>query len=251
MSDPEVPPVGADSDLIFGSTVISAGIFRFQNTVIDTLVRVQAGGQTLPYVVPAAQGTGSMTIFSDPGSGGYRVELASYNDPDVDPNLALITGEMIVVLHEISPGLRFTINPGEDDVTIPFGHSVNYQLPADIGDAARLDVFGSVTGDADAPSLRHEGYAHETGTLRIQETTQGILIIEHLALEFEYDPELTPSFVGRWPLGSYEVGIFSQGTSLPIDVTFDGNGGASFPYRGGVCNVNLADPEFGNPCLGT
>ncbi len=249
-NDPDLPPPPVDSDFVFATTVVSSAIFRFQNAVIDTLVRVKASDHPLPYVIPATFGTGNMTVLNDPGPGEYLVTFTAYNDPFVDVILAAINGSMVVVLPEISPGLQFTINPGEEDVTFPQEHFVVYQLPDEF-DGASLRVSGSLTGVASASGLRHAGYAHEAGTLRIDEFTQQILIVEEVAVEFEYDPEITPSFISRWPLGSYEAGFFLLGASNPISITFDGNGGASFPYRGGVCNVNLEDIEFGNSCAGT
>jgi hypothetical protein len=251
LNDPgdENPQQGntVDSEFLFATTAISAGILRFQNTVIDTLVRYVASGEPFPYEVVADVGTGKMTFFAATG-GIHNVTFDAYNDFEVEPLLTTITGSMRIRLDEISPGLDYTINPGEEDVTFPQDTFVLYQLPTEF-DSARLRVSGTVRGVMDASAARQEGFVHQTGTIRLDENVQGILLVESLAIEYPYDALLTPSFDSPWPAGSYELGLFFLlGAQPPINITFDGHGGASIPFQGGVCNVNLDDLENGNPC---
>jgi hypothetical protein len=101
--------------------------------------------------------------------------------------------------------------------------------------------------------LRTGGIVHQTGTLRIEDRTQPLLIVQELQLEYTYDDQELIRF-GPWPGGSYEIALFASlglvgsVSSLPVDVTFDGAGGASFEHAGLQCDVNLLTGE--NPCSG-
>jgi hypothetical protein len=92
-----------------------------------------------------------------------------------------------------------------------------------------------------------------TGTLRIEERIQQLLLVEELDLRFAYDATTSPAFAD-WPSGTYSIaslisqGFFGVSVSTPIDVTFDGFGGISFPFGDRTCEGNLLDLENGNPC---
>jgi len=193
---------------------------------------------------------------NDAGTNLYRIDFVNYNDPNVSPLFETINGVMIVLMEEADPGLRFTINPG-DDQFLPLGpgpNPVTYQLPTDFGDGAAVTATGTVHGELSEESVRHGGFVHQTGTLRMEEPSQRFLLIVRLGVEYEYDPKILPSF-DEWPVGAYEIGIFAGGTSsTPFLVTFFGDGRAFYPYRGSSCDVNLDVPfdhiEAGNPCSG-
>jgi hypothetical protein len=249
--DPDQLVQGADGEFIFGATYFSAAVYRFQNAVIDTLSRVVTSGAGLPASFPAAIGSGQMTI-SHVGGITYSVDLENYNDPRVSPIFQTINGTMMIALTEASPGLRFTINPG-DHLVLNFGPGPNqvvYALPPDFGDGAEVMVSGTTNGVLNNGSSA--GFVRETGKVRMEERSQRFLLIEELALDYEYDASILPSFE-TFPVGRYEVGIFLGGTpSAPFRVTFHGDGLASYPYRGRTCQVNLDVPshniDAGNPC---
>jgi hypothetical protein len=139
-----------------------------------------------------------------------------------------------------------------------------YALPSDFGGAILdvttpghtsnplVDPYG-VNGVLDCV-LGTAGFVHETGTVRIEERIQSILLIEEMEIEYAYDESISPPF-SPWPTGRYEIASFSvQGffgggvVSAPVDVTFDGFGGAVFPLGDRTCQVNLRDGT--NPCEG-
>jgi hypothetical protein len=253
INDPDQPPAGPDSDFIFGTTLFSASVFTVQNTIVDLLrASVLAGRATQPDF----SAFGGFVTVDEIAENLFQITFTNFNDPAL-PIFDTVNGVMMVRMDEVTPGLNYTINPGEEDF-LPLGaapHFVVYQLPADFGDGAAVKVSGTVHGLLDEDSLRHEGFVHQTGTLRMEEPTQRFLFVERLGIEYEFDSDIFPSF-SEWPFGAYEVGVFGNGTSsTPFIVSFNGDGGASFPYRDSTCNVNLDvpldEPESGNPCSGT
>jgi hypothetical protein len=223
--------------------------------VIDLLRGAVATRADFPMEI---SGRGGSLTIDEIAEDVFQLTFTNFNDPSISQLLELINGSMIVSMEETDPGLSYTINPGEDDF-LPFGlgpHFLVYQLPSAIG--ATLAVSGTVHGELDDSAARHEGFVHETGTLRIEDPTARFLFILRLGIEYEFDAKIFPSF-SQWPVGAYEVGIFGEGSPItPFIVSFDGDGGASFPYRGHNCDVDLNRPiddllddlGAGNPCSG-
>jgi hypothetical protein len=195
-----------------------------------------------------------------------------------------ISGYLVVEFVSMSP-LQYVVEmpmawhfpdpnvPTDGFRAIPRG--MTYQLPEDFGDGAILDVTtpGSMSVltepffdlDAAGAIVAYKGAGgtldcalaggsvQTTGTLRIEERVQQLLIVEELDLRYAYDETTTPAFA-PWPAGGYSiaalstVGFLGVSVTTPIDVTFDGFGGISFPLGSRTCDGNLLDPENGNPC---
>lgn len=254
VDDHDQPPVGPDSDFIFATTLFSTSVFRVQNALIDILRGSVLNRSSFP---AQFSGFGGFLTINEIADGLFQVTAENYNDPSLSELFDTINGTMIVRVDETTPGLDYTINPGEE-AFLPIGaapHFLIYQLPSDFGDGAAVKVSGTLHGQLDEGSVRHEGFVHQTGTMRMEEPTQRFLFILRLGIEYEFDPDILPSF-GEWPFGAYEMGLFGDGAPLtPFLVSFNGNGGASYPYRGTTCNVNLTVPigediSAGNPCSG-
>ena len=252
--DHDQPPVGPDSDFIFATTIFSTAVLQAQNALIDVLRGSVLNRSSLPAQI---SGFGGFLTIDEISEGLFQVTFTNFNDPLLNELFDTINGTMMVRMDESTPGLDYTINPGEEDF-LPLGaapHFLIYQLPSDFGDGAAVKVSGTVHGQLDEGSVRHEGFVHQTGTLRMEEPTQRFLFVLRLGVEYEFDSDIVPAF-GEWPFGAYEMGLFGQGSTLtPFLVSFNGNGGASYPYRGTTCNVNLAIPlsddiSGGNPCSG-
>ena len=257
VNDPDQPPVGPDSEFIYATTLFTTSVFRVQNSVIDFL-----RGSVLTRADLPAQfsGFGGFVTAVEIAPDLFEVTFTNFNDPALAPLFDTVNGTMIVFMEETTPGLKYTINPGEDALLQlgPGLHSLVYQLPSDFGDGAAVTVSGTLHGELDQGSLRHAGFVHQTGTLRMEEPTQRFLFILRLGIEYDFDADILPSFA-EWPVGPYEIGLFGEGSPLaPFLVSFNGNGGASFPYRGHTCNVIvdipidqiLDNPAAGNPCAG-
>ena len=195
-----------------------------------------------------------------------------------------ISGYMIIEFTSLSP-LQYTLEmpmawhfPDPSDPTDTFQgipRGMTYQLPEDFGDGAILDVttpgslavltdpFFDLDNNGEIVAFKGAGGTIDcqlaggsvevVGTLRIEERVQQLLIVEELDLRYAYDPGTTPAFAD-WPAGGYAIaalssaGFFGVSVTTPIDVTFDGFGGVSFPLGDRTCDGNLLDPENGNPC---
>lgn len=252
INDPELPPVGPEAEFIFGTTVFATGVYRLQHDVIEKAVQVLETGTSLPVSFPASSGTGSMRLSADAIPGRIRVDFVNYVDTDIEPIFALIEGRIIVEVEQTAPGLVFTINP-DDAPFLPFGPGPNGMLITliqNFGDGSTLTVSGITHGElvnADTAGLR--GIVEETGTLRLEDSSQGFLIVQTLGTEFEYDGRVDGSFA-RYPAGKIETAFFQGGASSPFDIEFDGFGGATYPYRDRICESNLTDHQNGNSCAG-
>jgi hypothetical protein len=169
------------------------------------------------------------------------------------------TQKMIFTLVETSPSLIFEVDMPFNQVTgEPEG--VTVILPADAGGITlqvttpRLPLEFRLSGPRSADS-RHEGFVHVDGTLRFEDRASALLFVEELRLEYAFNDDVTPKFA-PWPAGSYEIA--SNGASgipggppspgFPVEVFFDGFGGAVFQVRDTQCEVNLATGV--NPCEG-
>jgi hypothetical protein len=201
----------------------------------------------------------------------------------LEPVRLTISGYMIIEFVSMSP-LQYVVEmpmawhypdpavPGDAFRGIPRG--MTYQLPEDF-DGVILDATtpGSLTvltepffdldnsgqivaykgagGTMDCAEIN--GSVEVTGTVRFEERVQQLLRVEVLDLRFAYDDTTSPTFAA-WPAGTYSLASLSAVTFLgvsvttPIDVSFDGFGGISFPFENRTCNGNLLDLQNGNPC---
>jgi hypothetical protein len=220
------------------------------------------------------------------------VEEIEIDDTPEVPYIALcseavrltISGYMIVEFTSLNPlqyvlempmGWHYPDPADPTDVFKGLPRGMTYQLPEDFGEGAILDVTtpGSITiladpffdldnngeivaysgagGTIDCQLVN--GSVEITGTLRIEERVQQLLLVEELDLRYAYDSGTTPPFAD-WPAGGYSIAalsvlpFFGASVTTPIDVSFDGFGGISFPVGDRMCDGNLLDPENGNPC---
>jgi hypothetical protein len=266
------PTVGfLGGDGLFGTAVVTTSILRYQNDAALRILEILENNLSTPIFETGCAGSGQRVITRDSQNPNrFRIQhgtsAGSYTiDCNVDLRLTL-NGDMYIEWLETSPGLHFTIE-------MPFNHLTGnpegmiYALPADFGSAILdvttpghtanpiLDPYGSngvLDCALDAGGLRHEGFVHETGTIRIEERVQTLLLVEELEIEYAFDESLSSPF-SPWPTGRYEIaslsslGFFAGAVvSAPVDVTFDGFGGAVFPLGDRICEVNLRDGT--NPC---
>lgn len=251
LSDPDIPPAGADSEVIFGSTFATAGHLRLQNYVVEQVVRVRGTSQQLPVVIPSASGSGTIVLSEGLTPSRTEVEFVNFQDTDVERLFDSVVGTMVVELLQTAPGLRFTINPGEEPLlSLGTGpHALEITLDPNLGGGLTLLVSGTTRGTlaaSDAAGL--VGIVTETGTIRAEVLAQRVLIILTLANTFDYDGRVEGSF-DRYPGGFYNAAYFDSGVpSSPFRMTFDGLGQSTYPYRGRTCSVDLTNVEAGNPC---
>lgn len=210
---------------------------------------------------------------------------APYIAACTEPVRLTISGYMIIEFLSFSP-LHYTVEmpiawhfPDPADPTDQFrgyARGMTYQLPEDFGNGAILDV--TTPGSLDMPvtpfydldnagqlvayagaggildCLLTNGVVTITGTQRVEERVQQILLVEDLDLRYAYDPSTTPAFA-TWPGGGYSIAALAPAgflggvaISTPVDLTFDGFGKVTFPVGDRVCEGSLLDPENGNPC---
>jgi hypothetical protein len=254
-----------DGDGLFGSALVSTSILRYQNEAALRILEILENNLSTPIFETGCAGGGQRVITRDSQNpnrfriqhgttaGSYVIECG------VELRLSL-NGDLWIEWLETSPGRHFTVQ-------MPFNHLTGtpegmiYALPSEAGGAILdvttpghttnplLDPYG-VNGFVDC--VLQAGSVHETGTVRIEERIQSILIVEELDVEYAFDENLSPPF-SPWPAGSYEIasisstGFFGGAViSTPVDVTFDGFGGAVFPLGDRTCEVNLRDGT--NPC---
>jgi hypothetical protein len=254
-----------DGEGLFGTALVTAAILRYQNETAMRALEVLENNLSTPIFETGCAGNGQRVITRDvqnssrfriqhgTASGSYLIECNS------DLRLSL-NGDMYIEFLETSPGLHYTVQ-------LPFNHLTGdpegmvYALPSEAGSAildvttpghtmnAALDPYG-VNGFLDCVLV--DDSVEQTGTMRIEERIQSIFLVEELEMEYSFDEALSPPF-SVWPGGRYEiasfasVGPFGGGvSSSPVDVTFDGLGGASFPLGDRTCDVNL--PTGSNPC---
>ena len=244
--------VGLGGGDIFGITSVTMAISRHHNVMAARALELIETGTTLPVAQPDCRGTGTVTIGLQGGDPNHRrFEFSNYWIDCGEPIDLLANGEMLIEFHETDPGLSYTITLpfAIDGVTIvPLG--VAYTLPAEAG-GLDLEVTGVLECELHEAALRHEGGVHQTGTLRFEDRTALITAVQEIDVEYEFDDALQPPFAnwpsGRVELAVFQVSAFSGGVpSIPVHITLDGFGGASFELDNVQCDTNLATGE--NPC---
>lgn len=255
-------PGPLDGDGLFGTAVVSAALYRMHDHFAEVTLDLLRSGSSLPVIENACQGNGTATI-TDAGDAlpntfaltfrNYVTECTRGIPMTFNTDIT-VGASMLIVFLETSPGLAYDIiHPYDVSTNMPAGASV--QLPQDQGGfiLQMSTPFGALHHELDVP-LGQAGSVHVTGTLRLEDRSQPLLVVEELALEFAFDEDNATTF-SDWPAGSYEIaafrggGFFGGGTpGFPVDVFFDGFGGAAFDFADRSCVTNLTDLEHGNPC---
>lgn len=257
-------PGPLDGDGLFGTALVSAGIFRMHDHFAEKTLDILGSGSSLPVIEAACQGNGTATI-TDGGDAlpntfavtfrNYVMECSSGILLTFNTDVA-VGASMLIVFLETSPGLAYDIIHPYDPVTnMPVGASV--QLPQAAGGfiLQMSTPFGELHHELDVPRGQ-AGTMHVSGTLRLEDRAQPLVVVEELALEFAFDEDHDPKFAD-WPAGSYEIAAFQGGggfgfgggtPGFPVDVFFDGFGGAAFEFADHNCVTDLTDLENGNPC---
>jgi hypothetical protein len=260
--DPAGPSQGPlNGDVLFGSALVTSEILRGFNALTEEALNVAEGSGSLPITIGACQGNGTATITdnNDAHPATFAVTFSNYVIDCEDFALTLNTDDLldaklVLTFLETSPGLRYLLELPFDGFT-PRGVSV--QLPSEEGGIilALTTPLGPLSCELEGERvLRHEGGVHFEGTLRYEDRAAPLLIVMVLDLEYEFDDGLLPKF-SEWPAGSYEVAGFGGGggfgfgggtSGTPVDVFFDGLGGAAFPVGTRSCVANLETQV--NPC---
>jgi hypothetical protein len=265
-------PGPLDADVLFGSSLVSAEVFRMINFFAVRALDLYEGGGSLPVTEPAClpgAGTARITDLGDANPATFGVTFTNYvvaceAMPLTVNSDAAVGGRMAITLVETSPGLVFEVSlpilpaprfPG-DVYFVPAGFTI--QLPAEQGSLilAVTTPDGPLRFALDGPraGLRHEGFVHVEGTVRLEDRLQPLVIVEELALEYAYDDDLLTK-LADWPSGSYEIAGFGGGSGggfggatpgYPVEVFFDGLGGVAFPVDERTCFGNMVTGE--NPC---
>jgi hypothetical protein len=263
LGDPAGPDPGLlDGGVLFASGLVSAEIYRAINRVAEVALADYEGSRFLPDSLNSCLGSGVAKITdnrdSDPATFAVTFEnyvtdcgaLALTWNTDIT-----VDSRIIITILESSPGLVF-------EVSMPIlgtaPRSASIQLPSDQGGfiLAATTPLGPLIYELDGTRAAG-GTVNVTGTVRLEDRAQPLLLVEDVRLQFEYADNLIPKFAD-WPGGSYEIAGFQGGAagfgfggaspSFPVDVFFDGLGGIAFPVADRSCVGNLLTGE--NPCAG-
>jgi hypothetical protein len=278
--DPNIPVnTGAlDGGGLFASSLVATMFYQSLNEITERALEMIDGNGPFLTTEPACSGSGIMVISLDQALTTATVSFDNYVVGCTDPMRLTLNGSSALVLEfqETSPGLRYTARMSFNHCTggaIPEG--VTMQLPQD---ADNLILVASTPGDqrfvncdpsdpgfdpyGPGGALTFEldgtraagGTIHVDGTVRIEDDS-GFLLVNEVALEWDYAPTRDP-VISEWPSGSMEVASFGAPgggpviggavAGYPVDVVFDGFGGATFQYEDRTCETNLITGD--NPC---
>lgn len=265
--DPTAPDPGVlDADSLYGSAQVSATFLQVMNAFAERVLDVHESQTTLPVQFPGCTGPGRAVISSnlDADPNTYRVTFGNSAGTEqfvvfCDGLNLRLTQKMIFTLLETSPSLVYEVEMPFNELTgVPEG--VTLILPANAGGVTlqittpRAPLEFRLEGPRSADA-RHAGFVHVSGTLRFEDRASALIFVEELRLEYAFNDDVIPKFA-PWPAGSYEIA--SNGASgipggppvpgFPLEVFFDGFGGALFEIDGTVCETNLATGV--NPCEG-
>lgn len=281
---PTAPDTGVlDGGTIFGSATVSALFLSFMNELSAVLLAVHEAPipVTLPQTIAGCSGAGT-AVISDNADGDDTTYRVAFGNATLGTSFVYgcetgiplsFVGAVVVRFEETDPGLNYTLS-------MPFNHAtgqsqgVTMQLPQGFGGGIILQVstpYDENPADAfDEEAIRVRlngsrdllaaggGTMLVTGTLRLEDRTLPITLVEELSLQYQAALSTDPATAGfvvfsEWPGGMYEVaanGISAQGAppipGYPVQVFFNGLGGTSFEFEGNSCEANMVTQE--NPC---
>ena len=263
--DPAGPGTGPlDGDGLFGTAVVSSGVFRMHNHFAEVTLDLLESGASLPVFENGCQGNGLATITdaNDNLPNTFAIRFSNYvtecarGIPLTFNTDSTANAAMVIVFTETAPGLQYDIfHPYDLSTNAPAGASV--QLPSDQGGfiLSLSTPFGGLHHQLDVPRGQ-AGSVQVSGTLRFEDRSQPLLVVEEESVTFAFDEDVDPHFA-EWPGGTYEIAGFAGGggfgfgggtPGFPTDVFFDGFGGAAFEVENHQCVADMTDLEHGNPC---
>jgi hypothetical protein len=258
-----------DGDGLFGVSVVTTAILAYQNELAERLLDVVENNLSTPIFENGCIGNGQRGITRDPRNPRrFRVQHgvtagSAYTINCAEAFRLTLNGVVFIEFLETSPGLHYRVEMPLNQQT-GLTEGMVYTLPQEFGSAIlevttpgvtfnpEIDPYGA-NGFLDC-RLEPSGSMAQIGTVRFEDRVGGLLIVAEMDLDYDFDRALRPRY-SRWPAGSYELGAvapaggFGPGgsvTSVPVDVFFDGFGGASFRIGDRLCVTNLATGE--NPC---
>jgi hypothetical protein len=265
----EPPSTGnLDGDGFYNSALISAYLMQATHEIAVRALDAVDRGLDVPEFVQSCTGPGTMSISLDESGRAATMTFLEFVVGCDDFLPLVFNGQVVMFFEETDPGLRFTVR-------FPFNHcdpagsqGLSIQVPAFESLLLKIETPGTPMfcpedfelGYAPDGVLTYEldgtrasgGRMDVTGTVRIGDEDVPFLIIEELALEYDYDEGREPVYAD-WPGGAYEIAMFGSPVGgfqlgFPASVFFDGAGGVTFVVEGRTCNADMLDPEFGNPC---
>lgn len=281
---PTAPDTGVlNGGTIFGSATVSSFFLSFMNELSAILLAIHESPVPvpLPQTIAGCSGAGVATV-SDNADGDDTTYRVAFGNPSAGVSFVYgcetgiplsFVGSVVVRFEETNPGLNYTLS-------MPFNHAtgqsqgVTMQLPQGFGGGIILQVstpYDENPADAfDEESIRVRlngsrsvlaaggGTMLVTGTLRLEDRSLPITLVQELSLQYQAalsTNPATPGFIvfSDWPGGMYEVagnGVSTQGAppipGFPVEVFFNGLGGASYEFEGHSCEGNMVTQE--NPC---
>ncbi len=263
--DPAGPDLGGiDADDVFGISRVSASVLQVINEFAARVIEARDTGATLPIQVPGCVGDGRAVIGAnaDTDPNTFSVTFGTSDGAEqyaafCDGLLLRFTQRMVITLTGTGSNLRYEVSMPFNDFT---GETdgISVLLPQDAG-GLTLQVstpggpLDCVLDAARSADPRHAGFVHMGGTLRLEDRITPIVVIQELRIEYAYDEDSDPPFA-LWPAGSLEMATNGQpgipgGPSVPgfpLEIRFDGFGGATFEINDTVCETNMATGS--NPC---
>jgi hypothetical protein len=270
-------PTGPNPGILNGGTTfftgyVSLSLYNYHNILVHEVLDIILRDTPTPVFadsslchVPTGIRTIRQTSPGDPMT--FTVEHKQ-NDPFVlfpDPVHSGICGgvvrfrytarkDLIISFDPTSfpDSLRFTITMPDDGSSQP---GVVYQLPPEF-DGLVLSMSGTVHGELvdivyDAGQIR-SGVIRLTGTVRIEDRSQPLLLTEELDLRYRWEP---PFPFAPFPEGSYEIGGFTLAPFVgsivgnPIEIRWDGRSKGTYAGPDGeTCTMDYL--TFSSDCFG-
>ena len=241
---------GLDGDTLFATANVSTHVYRFHNALVDVVLDILQDPTVQPPVL-LIDCLGNSSIQVNPGTTANDVRLTFDNASHCAPPLQLtVNGQMLIDFDSLSGDISYTltmpwsigVNGDGDPLLIPEG--MVYDLLPDDG-GFTLEFTGQIEG------VQSGNNVLQTGTVRIEDRSGGITLVEELSLEYAFQPTAQFPRFADWPAGSYEIAAFAGSffgatATNPSDVQFDGFGGATFQVGNTTCQADLARQQ--NPC---
>lgn len=256
--------------LTFFTSFVTLSVHNYHLQVVQEVLDIVLNGTPTPIFTPSCVEGGIRIIRPTSPGDPTRYTIEHPTPPDDLPFVIFpnpfadfcsgffrysVTKDMIVSVDPASlpDSLRFTIELPDDGSPNP---GVVYQLPADF-DGIILSVNGTVHGElvdieyAPGTGEITRGFVHLTGTLRFEDRTGPLLLVQELDLRYLWEPPLP---FAPFPEGSYEIAGFTFTsftgpiTGNPVAIEWDGfSQGTYIGTEGQLCTIDLLN--FTSDCF--